>query len=184
MATNWNQPPTGIITDLLTAKNSKFTPAMYGSFAMKNVAVNAQSNAASKNTQMAVYPTDTTKYSGEVMVTYKRLDFTMFVNKKLGSATPTASWGQATGQTLVTSSTTQAQLVTVVNTLLGLQLSTSDYATLTATITGGVAKINITFTDTNLLWIPSISAVINLDQTTPTSTIITAPDLDGLDLPA
>ena len=183
MATNWNQPPAAIMTDLLSSKNTKFTQVS-GSFGLKNVGTNQQANASTKNTQVTVYPTDTSKFSGEVIATYKRVDFTAFLTRKLGSATPTVSWGQSSGQTLVTSSTTQAQLVTVINTLLGLQLSTSDFATLTATINGGAAVLNITFTPSNLLFIPSVSGVLTLDQTTPTSAIITAPDLDGLDLPA
>ncbi len=182
MATNWNQTPTTIMTDLLSAKNTKFTPVM-GSFSLKNVGVNQQSNSASKNTQVTVYPTDTTKYSGEVIATYQRVDFTAMLAKKLGASAPTVSWGQTTGQTLVTSSTTQSQLVSIINTLVGLQLSTADFSTLTATINGGSAVVNITFANNNMLFLPSVSAILTLDQTTPTSSIITQPVLDGLDLP-
>lgn len=183
MATNWNQPPAAIVTDLLADKNTKFSSTA-SSFAFKNVGPNTQANATSKNTQITVYPTDTTKYSGEVIATYRRVEFPAFMNKKTGSPTPTVSWGQQTGQTLVAASTTKAQLVSLINTLFGLQLSTTDYATLTATLDGGFVNIAITFADANLVFVPSVSATLRLDQTTPTSAIITAPDLDGLDLPA
>lgn len=174
----WTKAPLEIIKDLIAAANTDFGPVR-ASFDLGA----PSTNTGTKNTKVTVTPNDTA-YSGTVDVTYNRLTLTTYITAKVPSGS--VQWGDTEGQTKLTASSSQADILAVVNAALGLDVTTGEFSTLTVTeVTANTDyTINMTAASTSLLFTGSATlTVTQTAPTTPTSSIITTTELDGLDAP-
>lgn len=178
---NWKQAPADVIKELVAIGNPAFD-AVKSAFALRT----PTQGEGDKNTEVVLYPTDTTLYNGEVTLQYNRLGLIPYL-VALGKD-GTVSWGTIEGQTKVTGTdATPAELLVVINEFLGTELSLEDIEGETPTVTSDVEnvfKISLSASETNLLFIGL--AEITLDQSggkTETSSIINTPVLSGLDAP-
>ncbi len=174
----WTKTPSEIIKDLIANSNSGFD-ALRAKFDLGA----PTANGSGKNTKVTITPNDAA-YSGTVDVTYNRLTLAAYKTAKVPSGT--VQWGDSNGQTKLTASSSQADILACVNSVLGLNLTTASFSTLTVTEnTADTAyTINMTASSTNLLFTGSTTlGITQTAPTTPTSSIVTTTDLDGLDAP-
>jgi len=168
MSITWSKTPVEIIKDLIASKNPAYD-TLRDQFTLSTVAA---STLAGHDAAVTLSPVDTIKYKGEQTYNYIRKDLTAYVSGVLNLPAPTFSW---VGTPELTDASTEADVLAVVNSLLGTSLSTDDVAITFSTVTpGSVYSIVLVASATNY----AFSGTVTLTVTQSVTVESVAPDTD------
>lgn len=174
----WTKVSSEIIKDLIAAGNAGFG-AVRGSFDLGA----PSTDAGTKNTKVTVTP-NVPEYTGTVDVTYNRLTLDAYITAKL--PTGTVQWGDEGGQTKLTASSSDTDILACANAVLGLGTVSSEFSDISVTEVTADEEYTVSLTAATTCLLFTGTKTFTVTQTapaTPTSEVITVTELDGLEAP-
>jgi len=187
VASVWKQPGRDVVLDLVSAANTGFE-AVRSSFEFTTVA-SPTADGAAKNSKATLSPTaeGAATYEGDVEVTWDRLQLEVYVDAVLTGNTVDYVPDAGNGKPRLVEGLTPADIVGVLNAVLGLQTVAADFTAESLTVTK-VSDTEFTITpvasDGTFLFLGSSTITFNQAvEKQQTASVVQNTELDGLNAP-